>query len=75
MSELKGVYINTKSTGPGENAIMFETAIYKAQTLVDHGFRVTLDLPESEAEAFYKIIQVYQAGGTLRIAAVPYHSE
>lgn len=58
-----------------QDAIIFETAIYKAQTLVDHGFRVTLDLPESEAEAFYKIIQVYQKGGTLRIAAVPYQEK
>jgi hypothetical protein len=29
------------------NIITFEASIYKVQTLVDHGVRVTLDLPET----------------------------
>jgi hypothetical protein len=29
------------------NNITFEASIYKVQTLVDHGVRVTLDLPET----------------------------
>lgn len=28
------------------NVITFEAEVYKVQTLIDHGVRVTLDLPE-----------------------------
>lgn len=53
------------------DAITFTAEIYKVQTLVDGGLRVTLDLPETAIEAATKLMLCKQGGGVLEIAAVP----
>ena len=52
----------TKATKPAQ--ISFEATVYKVQTLVDGGIRVTLDLPETA------IAQMAQLAECQRLAAV-----
>jgi hypothetical protein len=52
------------------DAIRFQAQIFKVQTLVDGGIRVTLDMAETEINAAMKLIQARQAGALLEVAAV-----
>jgi len=36
-----------RNNGKTTNAIIFDAVVYKVQTLIDGGLRVTLDLPET----------------------------
>ena len=51
-------------------AIRFAATIYKVQTLVDGGIRITLDLPETAIQEATAIMQARQAGALLEVAAV-----
>jgi hypothetical protein len=57
------------------DAIQFGATIYKVQTLVDGGIRVTLDLPETAIAQATKLMQARQAGAVLEVAAVAIEPE
>lgn len=46
----------------------FDAAVYKVQTLVDGGLRITLDLPETEIEAAIRLIECKRTETPLRVA-------
>lgn len=54
-----------------DDVIRFQAVVAKAQTLVDGGLRITLDLPETAIEIVAKLMQVKREGAVLEIAAVP----
>ncbi|MEW6400439.1 MAG: hypothetical protein AB1649_01495 [Chloroflexota bacterium] len=51
--------------------IRFVAEIVQVKTKADHGTRLTLDLPESESRNLSKLIEAYQRGALLEVAAVP----
>lgn len=51
--------------------IEFAATVYKVQTLVDNGIRVTLDLSEGETLTMAKLAECQRFGVGLRIVAVP----
>lgn len=51
-------------------AITFPAQVYKVQTLVDGGLRLTLDLPETAIDAVSKLMECRRHGGLLEVAAV-----
>jgi hypothetical protein len=55
--------------GMNDNEINFQAAVYKVQTLVDGGIRVTLDLPESDIESMAKLVLCHKVGVVLEITA------
>ena len=63
MSEQKADY----SAG---NVIRFQAQVYKVQTLVDGGIRLTLDLSEQDIATATAMMQVRRAGALLEVAAV-----
>lgn len=48
----------------------FTAEIIKVQTTVDHAFRLTVDLPETECEAAKKLMEAFQAGARLEVAVI-----
>lgn len=50
--------------------ITFTAAVYKVQTLVDGGLRVTLDLPETGLLAAASLMACQRQGAVLEITAV-----
>jgi len=46
----------------------FDAVVYKVQTLVDGGLRITFDLPESELEAVMKLMECKRTETPLRVA-------
>lgn len=54
-----------------DEVIRFVAEIYKVQTLVDGGLRLTLDLPETAVDVVTKMIECKRQGGLLEVAAVP----
>jgi len=52
-------------------AITFPAEVYKVQTLVDGGIRVTLDLPESGADVMGELAKCQQNGIILKVEATP----
>lgn len=57
------------SDARGPQAIEFTAQVYKVQTLVDNGIRVTLDLPETETVIMAKLAECQRAGVVLHIVA------
>lgn len=55
----------TKTAKP----IELDATVYKVQTLVDGGIRITLDLPETAIEAAAKLMACQTAGAVLQISA------
>lgn len=53
----------------GPKPIAFEATVYKVQTLVDGGLRITLDLPETAIEAAAKLMACQTAGVALLMSA------
>ena len=53
----------------GNKAIEFIAVVYKVQTLVDGGLRVTLDLPETAIVAAAKLMECKRNEVALRIVA------
>lgn len=51
-----------------ESAIEFEASVYKVQTLVDGGLRVTLDLPEDAIADAAALMDCKRKGFVLKIA-------
>lgn len=51
--------------------IEFDAVIYKVQTLVDMGLRVTLDLPENAIIAAAQLMALRRAGAILHVTALP----
>ena len=51
--------------------IRFQAAVYKVQTLVDGGIRVTLDLPETEIATAAMLMETRQQGIPLIFIAKP----
>jgi hypothetical protein len=51
--------------------IEFTAVVYKVQTLVDCGVRVTLDLPETAIMQMAELAECKRAGVALRFAGVP----
>ena len=49
-------------------AITFQAAVYKVQTLVDGGVRVTLDLPETAIMQMAQLAECQRQGVTLDVA-------
>jgi hypothetical protein len=51
--------------------IEFTAVVYKVQTLVDCGVRVTLDLPETAIMQMAELAECKRAGVALRVTANP----
>jgi hypothetical protein len=51
------------------DAIEFTAQVFKVQTLVDNGIRVTLDLPETETVTMAKLAECQRFGAILQINA------
>jgi hypothetical protein len=51
--------------------ITFPATVYKVQTLVDGGVRVTLDLPEDAIMQAAELMECKRAGVVLKIEATP----
>ena len=54
-----------------ETVIRFRAGVYKVQTLIDGGLRVTLDLPETAISEATKLMECKRGGAVLEVAAVP----
>ena len=54
-----------------ETVIRFHAGVYKVQTLIDGGLRVTLDLPETAISEATKLMECKRGGAVLEVAAVP----
>jgi hypothetical protein len=54
-----------------DDVIRFSAIVYKVQTLVDGGLRLTLDLPENAIEQVSQLIQCKRGGAVLEVTAVP----
>ena len=52
------------------NVIEFQAQVYKVQTLVDGGIRLTLDLIAVKAETMVALINAREPGLLLEVAAV-----
>ena len=50
-----------------KDALEFDAIVYKVQTLVDNGLRVTLDLPEQAIEAAAVLMALKREGGALNV--------
>jgi len=53
-----------------DNAIRFTAIVYKVQTLVDGGLRLTLDLGACEPDTIVKLFAAKQPGVILELAAL-----
>ncbi|MFA5714401.1 MAG: hypothetical protein WC998_01500 [Candidatus Paceibacterota bacterium] len=51
--------------------IQFQATVFKVQTLVDGGIRITMDLSENEIEAMAKLVLCHKANAVLEITAIP----
>jgi hypothetical protein len=49
--------------------ITFQASVYKVQTLVDSGVRVTLDLPETAISSMAQLAECQRFGAVLNISA------
>jgi len=54
-----------------QEVIRVSAVVYKVQTLVDGGLRVTLDLPETAIGEASRLMECKRGGAVLEIAAVP----
>jgi hypothetical protein len=54
-----------------DNVITFEAAVFKLQTLVDHGIRLTLDLPEDAIPQMAMLAECQREGIPLVFEAKP----
>jgi hypothetical protein len=52
-------------------AIAFDAVVYKVQTLVDSGIRITLDLPETEIIAMAQLAECQRDGVVLMVTCAP----
>lgn len=57
------------------DAVTFDAAVYKVQTLVDGGIRLTLDMPETAIEAASKLMDYQRLGRPLHVAVVVNHGK
>ena len=57
---------------PSDGSIRFTAQVYKVQTLVDGGLRLTLDLVDAQPDTILKLIQAKQPGILIETAAVPF---
>lgn len=55
------------------DTIEFTAQVYKVQTLVDNGIRVTLDLPETETLTMARLAECQRFGVKLKIAVTVEH--
>jgi hypothetical protein len=53
-----------------EEAIRFTAQVFKVQTVIDGGIRLTLDLNASNTDTIISLIQAKQPGIFLEVAAV-----
>lgn len=51
--------------------ITFDAIVYKVQTLVDNGLRVTLDLPEQAIEEAAVLMALKREGVVIRVTVEP----
>ena len=54
-----------------DKPITFDAIIYKVQTLVDHGIRLTLDLPENAIVAAAQMMALKRTAAILHIEIIP----
>lgn len=54
-----------------EQVIRFRATVYKVQTLIDGGLRVTLDLPETAIRESAALMECKRGGAVLEMAAIP----
>jgi len=57
-----------------QTTITFRAEVYKVQTLIDGGIRLTLDLPEEGADIMGDLAKCQQNGIILEIKATPSES-
>jgi hypothetical protein len=50
--------------------IQFDATVYKVQTLVDYGLRITLDLPETAIIAAAQLMALKREGMILHVSVV-----
>ena len=55
----------------GDGVIVFDATVYKVQTLVDMGLRITLDLPESAVTQAAQMMEIRRLGIPLRVDVHP----
>jgi hypothetical protein len=58
----------TLSGGSDDNVIRFQAIVYKVQTLVDNGLRVTLDLPEQAIVEAAQLMELKRNEAVLNIS-------
>ena len=51
--------------------IEFDATVYKVQTLVDNGLRITLDLPEQAIEQAALLMALKREGVAIKVIVVP----
>jgi hypothetical protein len=54
-----------------DEAISFDATVYKVQTLVDMGLRVTFDLPENAVTQAAQMMELRRLGLPLRVVVEP----
>ena len=50
--------------------VEFDAIVYKAQTLVDGGLRLTLDLPETAIDELAQLMRFKRSGVSMRVVCV-----
>jgi hypothetical protein len=58
------------SDASSPQAIEFTAQVYKVQTLVDNGIRVTLDLPETETVTMARLAECQRFGVLLEVVCI-----
>lgn len=59
------------ASSPDGTAIQFTAVVYKVQTTVDYGIRVTLDLPETAIPQMAALAMAKRLSVVLDVSAVP----
>lgn len=54
-----------------ESVVRFTAQVFKVQTTIDGGIRLTLDLSEAETMVAKQLMDIKRANGLLEVAAVP----
>ena len=58
-----------------DDAIRFTAQVYKVQTLIEGGLRLTLDLVDAQPDTILKLIQAKAPGVLIETAAVPFEPD
>lgn len=65
--------ISTSGGDMTQDSITFQAIFYKAQTVIDGGIRISLDISPDQAQAMVELIKLQ--GRILEVAIVPHPKE